>query len=168
MFRYKSFLEARLADVLNIKGEGELTNQIRKIKDMKFEFEKNLVKLITLNKRLNGKKIQFKIEWNDSVSHDLVKRISNRTSFRSVDEFNEFFKKFINKIFPDMVGKELHTGRYGFYSVEYNITLIIDFDINKYNKGNYEIRVVTILPGRIAKNIIDFIDINESFAIFDI
>jgi hypothetical protein len=97
-----------------------------------------------------------------------VKRISNRTSFRSVDEFNEFFKKFINKIFPDMAGKELNTGTYGFYSVEYNITFIIYFNINEYNKGNYKIKVVTILPGKIAKNISDFIDINESCTIFDI
>jgi len=168
MMKFKSFTEARLSDVLNIKGNGEISDNIRKMKDKQFEFNSKLVSLITLKKRVNGKKIQLKVEWNDSATHDLVQRISNRTSFTSIEEFNNFFKDFVNRIFPDKVGKELFSGKYAFYSVEYNITIIMEFNIDRYQKGDYAIRVVTLLPGRIAKNIVDFIDINESFAIFDV
>ena len=166
--KFKSFTEARLSDVLNIKGNGEISDNIRKMKDKQFEFNSKLVSLITLKKRVNGKKIQLKVEWNDSATHDLVQRISNRTSFTSIEEFNNFFKDFVNRIFPDKVGKELFSCKYSFYSVEYNITIIMEFNIDRYQKGDYAIRVVTLLPGRIAKNIVDFIDINESFAIFDV
>ena len=166
--KFKSFTEARLSDVLNIKGNGEISDNIRKMKDKQFEFNSKLVSLITLKKRVGGKKIQLKVEWNDSATHDLVQRISNRTSFTSIEEFNNFFKDFVNRIFPDKVGKELFSGKYAFYSVEYNITIIMEFNIDRYQKGDYVIRVVTLLPGRIAKNIVDFIDINESFAIFDV
>jgi hypothetical protein len=166
--KFKSFTEARLSDVLNIKGTGEISDNIRKMKDKQFEFNSKLVSLITLKKRVGGKKIQLKVEWNDSATHDLVQRISNRTSFTSIEEFNNFFKDFVNRIFPDKVGKELFSGKYAFYSVEYNITIIMEFNIDRYQKGDYGIRVVTLLPGRIAKNIVDFIDINESFAIFDV
>lgn len=168
MMKFKSFTEARLSDVLNIKGTGEISDNIRKMKDKQFEFNSKLVSLITLKKRVGGKKIQLKVEWNDSATHDLVQRISNRTSFTSIEEFNNFFKDFVNRIFPDKVGKELFSGKYAFYSVEYNITIIMEFNIDRYQKGDYGIRVVTLLPGRIAKNIVDFIDINESFAIFDV
>ena len=166
--KFKSFTEARLSDVLNIKGNGEISDNIRKMKDKQFEFNSKLVSLITLKKRVNGKKIQLKVEWNDSATHDLVQRISNRTSFTSIEEFNNFFKDFVNRIFPDKVGKELFSGKCAFYSVEYNITIIMEFNIDRYQKDDYAIRVVTLLPGRIAKNIVDFIDINESFAIFDV
>ena len=166
--KFKSFTEARLSDVLNIKGTGEISDNIRKMKDKQFEFNSKLVSLITLKKRVGGKKIQLKVEWNDSATHDLIQRISNRTSFTSIEEFNNFFKDFVNRIFPDKVGKELFNGKYAFYSVEYNITIIMEFNIDRYQKGDYAIRVVTLLPGRIAKNIVDFIDINESFAIFDV
>lgn len=168
MMDFESFNEARLSDVLNIKGDGDISDRIKKAKERQFDLDRKLVSLITLKKRVNGKKIQFKIEWNDSATHDLVKRIEERTSFVSVEEFNEFFKGFINRIFPDKVGKDVYDGKYAFYSVEHNITIIIEFEIKRYEKGDYGIRVVTLLPGRIAKNIVDFIDINESFAIFDV
>ena len=161
---YKSFLEARLSDLVNLtsKNDNELFDKIQKFKDMEFDVEKKLVKFITLKKRVNNTKIRFSIDWNDSVSHDLIKRIVNRTSFKSVEEFNTFFIDIINKVFPDQIGKDIYNkGKYAIYHKDYNITIIIAFDIEKYMNEKYEIRVVNILPGRIAKNIINFIDIVE-------
>ena len=159
---FKSFLEARLADLVNLtsKNDKELSDKIQKFKDMEFDVNKKLVKFITLKKRVNNTKLRFVIDWNDSVSHDLIKRISNRTSFKSVEEFNTFFIDIINNVFPDQIGKDIYNkGKYAIYHKTYNITVIIAFDIEKYMKKKYEISVVTILPGRIAKNIINFIDI---------
>jgi hypothetical protein len=158
--KFKLFLEARLSDILNIKGDSELASQMKKIKDAEFDLSKKLVKFITLKKRVNNKKIQFEIFWNDTATHNLTKRIQDRTSFISVEEFNQYFKNEFNKIFPDMVGKELYTtGRYTLYSSEYNFSIIMYFDIDEYTDGIYEVKVVTILPGKKGNDIIKFIDI---------
>jgi hypothetical protein len=158
--KYKLFLEARLADLLKIKGEGDLAKELNKIKDADFDLSRKLVRFITLKKRVNNKKIQFEILWNDTAKHNLVNRIKERTSFNSVEEFNEYFKSEFNKIFPDMVGKELpSTGRYSLYSKEYNFTIIMDFSIDEYIDGIYEVKIITILPGKKGNDVIKFIDI---------
>ena len=158
--KFQLFIEARLSDVLNIKGDGDLVKQMTKIKDAEFDVNKKLVRFITLKKRVNNKKIRFEIEWNDSATHNLVKRIQERTSFNSVEEFNQYFKDQFNKIFPDMVGKELlSSGRYSLYSSEYNFTIIMHFDIDEYVDGIYEVRIITILPGKKGNDVIKFIDI---------
>ena len=59
-----------------------------------------------------------------------------------------------------MVGKELYTtGRYTLYSSEYNFSIIMYFNIDEYADGIYEVKVVTILPGKKGNDIIKFIDI---------
>lgn len=158
--KYKSFLEARLSDVLKIKGEGDLANQMKTMKDAEFDLSKKLVRFITPKKRVNNKKIQFEIFWNDTATHNLTKRINDRTSFVSVEEFNQYFKGEFNKIFPDMVGKELHTtGRYTLYSGEYNFSIIIYFNLDEYSDGIFEVKVITILPGKKGNDVVKFIDI---------
>jgi|Laugresbdmm110sn_1035088.scaffolds.fasta_scaffold103682_1 hypothetical protein len=158
--KFDLFCEARLADVLNIKGSGDLVKQMTDIKDAEFDLNKKLVKLITLKKRVNNKKIQFEINWNDSATHNLVKRIKERTSFGSVEDFNQYFKGEFNRIFPDMVGKEIYvSGRYSLYSKEYNFSMIINFNIDEYADGIYEVDIITILPGKKGNNVVKFIDI---------
>lgn len=158
--KYKLFVEARLADLLNIKGDSDLAKELTKIKDAEFDISKKLVRFITLKKRVNNKKIQFEIEWNDSATHNLIKRIKERTSFNSVEDFNQYFKTEFNKIFPDMVGKEIYvTGKYSLYSTEYNFTIILDFSIDEYIDGIYEVKIITILPGKKGNDVVRFIDI---------
>lgn len=158
--KFKLFLEARLVDLLKIKGEGDLVDSIKSIKDAEFDLTKRLVRFITLRKRVGKNKIQFEINWNHTAKHDLVKRINERTSFGSVEDFNKYFKKEFNKIFPDMVGKEIYiSGRYSLYSTEYNFSIIINFNIEEYTDGIYEVDIITVLPGRKGNNVIKFIDI---------
>lgn len=157
---FKSFLEARLSSILNLKGKSELYDELKNIKDAEFDSSKKLVKLITLSKRVNNKKIQFLINWNDTATHDLIKRIKDRTSFSSIEEFNNYFKDELNKVLPDMIGKEIHTtGRYNLYSSEYNFSIIISFNIENYIKNIFSINVITILPGKKNNNILNIIDI---------
>ena len=60
-----------------------------------------------------------------------------------------------------MLGKELfRSGRYSIFLEEYNISIIIEFDLNKNMNDNYFIGIITVLPGRKGDNIIRFIDIN--------
>ena len=46
------------------------------------------------------------------------------------------------------------------YLKEYNISIIIEFDLKKNMGRNYFINVITVLPGRKGENIISFIDID--------
>jgi hypothetical protein len=157
---FKLFCEARLADLVKIKGEGDLAKNIQDIKNAEFDFTQKLVRFITLKKRVNNRKIQFEINWNNSASHNLIERINNRTSFGSVEDFNEYFKGEFNKIFPDMVGKEIYvSGRYSLYSTEYNFSIIMNFDIDEYSDGIYQVDIITILPGKKGNDVVKFIDI---------
>ena len=162
LYKFKKFNEVRLSDVLNIKSskDDSVSSEIQRLKDATFDFDKNLVKFITLKKRVNNKKVQFKINWNDTSKHDLKKRISDRTTFRTVEEFNNFFRETVNIIFPDYLGKDvLNTGRYSIYSIEYNISIIFEFNLEKWLKNEYEINIITVLPGRKGLDVIKIIDI---------
>lgn len=147
--KFKLFLEARLSDLLKVKGDSDIASEIRRLSEVEFDFSKNLTKFITLKKRLGNKKIQFSINWNDTATHSLNKRIRERTSFKSIEEFNNFFKEKINQIFPDKVGKELFSNaRYSIYSEEYNLSIVFYFSFEDFMNGKYEISVITILPGK--------------------
>jgi hypothetical protein len=158
--KFDLFCEARLSDLVNIRGEGDFAKNLKSIKDREFDPTKNLIKFITLKERVNKNKIQFSINWNNSATHNLIQRIDNRTSFKSVEEFNQYFKVEFNKIFPKMIGKEIYvSGRYSLYSKEYNFSTIMNFDIEEYADGIYEVDIITILTGKKGNNIVKFIDI---------
>ena len=160
ILKFDKFLEARLSDILKVKSKGGISDEIQRQIDLDFDFTKNLTKYITLKQRVNKRKVQFTIKWNDRVSHDIKERIKDRTSFKSIEEFNDLFKYIINKIFPKMVGKELiSTGKYSIYIKEYDISMIIYFDINKYINETYEIEVKTILTGRKGHKVNNLIEI---------
>ncbi len=147
--------EARLADMIKDLPK-ELTPPPAPPDD-------KLVTQHTCKQRFNNKKLRFKIKWNHTAEHDLNKRIAERTSFQSIKHFNEIFKKFLDKIFPSMIGKEiLVSGRYSFYFDEYNISIIISIDVDKIMMDNInEIFVITILPGDVGINIVKTIVISD-------
>ena len=89
-----------------------------------------------------------------------LKKIKERTSFRSVDHFIEYINGIFSLIFPSMCGKELYKkGRYSIYLKEYNISIIVEFDLNKNMGKNYNISIITILPGKKGNNIVKFIEL---------
>ena len=122
-----------------------------------------LVSQHTCKQRWNGKKLLFKIKWYNTAEHDLTKRIAERTSFQSIKHFNEIFKRFLDKIFPSMIGKEiLVSGRYSFYFEEYNVSIIVVIDVDNIMKNNKnEILVITILSGDVGINVVKTIVIPE-------
>ena len=143
--KYKFFLEARLSDVLNIKSDTNLSKKIQKLKDKEYDFSKKLLKSLYLDNKENGKKILFKILWNDTLLHNIQVKLKERTSFKSAEEFNSVLRIVINKIFPKMAEKDLNkTGRYAIYLKEYNITIIAGFKLS--NKKL--LTIYTILNGK--------------------
>ncbi len=151
------FLEARFSNLVKIKtdAKSDIEKSIKKSQESEFDFSKNLVKFITLNTRVNNKKVRMEIKWNHDANHNLFTRISNRTSFKSVNEFNDYFKKLINKFFPSEVGKDIFgDGLYSIYDREHNMTIVFYIDTDDFLINDvYEIKIVTILTGeRYNKN----------------
>jgi len=146
--------EARLADL--IKDLPKELNPPPTEPDVK------LLSQHTCKQRWNGKKLLFKVKWYNTSEHDLTKRIAERSSFQSIKHFNEIFKRFLDKIFPSMIGKEiLVSGRYSFYFEEYNVSIIIVIDVDGIMKNNNnEILVITILPGDVGIKVVKTIVIS--------
>jgi hypothetical protein len=121
------------------------------------EIPVKLTSLHTCKKRLNNKKIQIKINWNHSVEHDIIRRVKERTTFDSIKDFNQFFKNLLDKIFPNMIGKEIIVnGRYAFYFPPYyNFTVIMSINIDQIMLNqSFEVFVITIIPGDIAVDVV--------------
>ena len=161
---YQAFIEARLSDVLklDIKRPSEFSDRLQKEKDRIFQIERDLVKFITLDRRINNKRMRFRISYNDNAQHSLMKRIENRTQFKSVQEFNDILTKGIKEIFPESINTLItQTGKYGIRFNEYNFSVVFFFDMRNYLKTINEIKIVTVLPSlEIIETIFDF-DISE-------
>lgn len=157
ILKFDLFVEARFFDLVNLKnnvGVSNVEQTIKNFQEMEFDSSKELIKHIKLDNKMGDEVIKMKIEWNNSASHNLIKRISNRTSFISVEEFNEYFKNIINKLFPQEVGKIFFkSGIYSLYDKEHNMTIVIYIDTIAFTeKGRYKIKVLTVLPGRKEKD----------------
>ena len=153
---YNLFLEARLSDLITtLKGDSDLVSQISRAKEEEFDLQKKLPQEIQLDNDSN-----LNLNWYNTATHDLVKKIKERTSFRSVEHFIEYINEIFSLIFPSMCGKELYKkGRYSIYLKEYNISIIVEFDLNKNMGKNYNISIITILPGKKGNNIVKFIEL---------
>lgn len=152
--------EANIGDIMKIKGStaSELLQSIEQKRIKKFDKSQKLPTFIKLE---NGQTLEC--SWYDTAVHDLVDRISSRTNFRSIEDFVDAMKSEMSVVFPNMVGKELlKTGRYSLYLVEWNSSLIVEFDLNKNMGKNFFISVVTVLPGRVGKDVISIIDVSSA------
>ena len=116
--KFELFNEASISDISKLSGNNKL---IKSYIDKKFEVEKNLIRFLTLDKRVNNKKLRFKISYHDTVYHIITKKIGDRTSLKSIDHFNEILKIMINTIIQSEyldINK-----KYGCYFEEYNFTI---------------------------------------------
>ena len=149
--------EARLIDLI--------TNLPKEFKDSVPPPSDNnkLVSQHTLKTRVQNQKVRVKINWNDKASHDLKLRIKDRTNFQNLEEFNKYFKEFLDKIFPSMIGKEISVdGNYGFYFREKDVTFIIQINVKDMLYNNiYNIYVRTVKSGYSAINVVKVIVIEE-------
>ena len=158
---YKDFFEAKLSDISKVSGFGNIIKQIKDYQEMDFDMERALLRFTTLNKRMGKNKIRMELTWNHNASHSIIKRIKQRTSFKSVEEFNNNLKEILNKIFPDKIGTDIFkNGKYSIYDKEHDNSIIFTIDINKFINGEYKIMIITVLPGiRDDENTIKIIEI---------
>ena len=154
----KEYLEeVKLSDILRVSGEkNDLYAYIEKEKSKEFEVDKELPTQLTLKKRYNNKKIKVYFNWYDTSEHDLMKRIKERTSFKTITEFTKVFNNVFNYLLPDELGVGIReNGRYAVDLNEYNITIIFQINLNNFNNKQIDIKIITLLPkGQTDKNTI--------------
>ena len=155
ILNYKEFLEARIFDMSKIKldSDSKLYKDLVKIPNIKFENDCELLKKFTSKKYFNKNKITLDIKWNNHKDHDMIKRIKERTNFKSTNEFNIYIKLILNKIYPDHINDMVVNGKYCFYDSEYNISIII-FKNDNYLKN---IKIITIINGLNDFDVVDVI-----------
>jgi hypothetical protein len=144
---WTSFLEARLSDIANLKGFDTKTKSEWGF-DKEFDLSSNLVKIISTNKRVGGKKLQFKITYFDDYHHSISERIRDRTSLKSVEEFNIVLKETLNKLVEED-DEFIFDRKYAVYLKEYRFIIVftLDYDLKELN-------IYTILPGSNVNNVV--------------
>jgi hypothetical protein len=153
--------EVRFSDIVKIKNsDSDAAINIHKMASKAKDFTGKLLRYVPLKSSKPGKPEMIAIDYNDTVEHDLRKRISERTNFTSTDEFNFFFREFLNEIFPYEVGKSLNkSGRYSLYSIEHDFSIIVYFNLERWTNGIKELNLITILPKRTGLDVVDIVDI---------
>jgi hypothetical protein len=141
IFNFREFLleEVRLEDVL--KTDSVYINSFKKTGFNSSErFKTNIMV------KLDDDNMMFRILWNNNSKHDLIKRIKERTSLKSTEEFNELFEKSVNELFDEHFA--LNIKSYALFFVEYNFSIIVEVKIE-----DKSIKVATILPGTCSTNV---------------
>lgn len=144
---WNAFLEARLSDIVNLKGfNDEMKSKWGFDKD--FNMSINLVKIISTNKRIGHRKLQFRITYFDDINHSIVDRIRNRTSLKSNEEFNIILKDVLNRLVEEDYNF-IFDKKYAVYLEEYRFVIVftLDYDLKELN-------IYTILPGSNVSNVV--------------
>jgi hypothetical protein len=125
-----NIFEARLEDLLVLKTDNDMFD---KFINKDFNNDVKLLKYVyikTYNKKLY-------IDWFDVKKHSFIQRIKERTPFKSVSEFNNYFKYLINYLFNNKFNEFENKSHYKnlrstfcIYSKEYNFYIPISY---KYN-----------------------------------
>jgi len=139
VIKFKNFIleEVRLEDVLKSKND-----YINSFVSNNFNSSAELSKFINL--KIDGVLNDFRLLYNNNKNHDLIKRIKERTSLKSTEEFNTLIKKGLKELFEY---NEIDKKSYALFYEEYNFVVIIELKIiDKY------IKIATILPGSSESN----------------
>jgi len=131
--KFKIFEEASLRDLLVLK-----TDKTNKDDDMRhFIASKKIVPFVAdvpfLDKfEIND--VTVHLNYNNTKEHDLLKRIENRTDFKSVTEFNEFYKQTLYVLLTELLPRRTYrhgNRRYSISFVERDFLFLVGMDLNK-------------------------------------
>lgn len=68
------------------------------------------------------------LRWNDIRSHPMIERIKDRTSFKSISEFNSFIEKAFNDLFDNHFNEIDNDGRYALHFLINKFYLLVDIN----------------------------------------
>ena len=148
ILNYELFLEVRLSDISTIIGDKDLFNN--NISDDYF------LKFKTISNRINNKKIRLSIKWNHTLKHDLIKRIYERTSLKSIKELNFLLNNGLDELYKNNV-TYISNNRFSLWFSEYDISIIVDIE---YDRNN--INIITILHGKATQNVKNIIELKST------
>jgi len=93
-----------------------------------FKFDQELLDKIDI---IEYNKIIF-IQWNNTINHNLIKKIADRSEINSISELNEIFERSIKEIIPKEIGYGItRTGDYDIYLKNRNIHIIVELDYDE-------------------------------------
>ena len=135
--------EAKIRDCIEktkkskYESNPDIESYINKNVNRKFEDDSPLL----YNVYLEDYDINLKFEYYDTPAHSIKEKIKDRTSLKSVSEFNDVFEKTIKTIIPDKLGigidKIDNKGCYALYLIENKFFFLIDIDPNSLIEGYF-------------------------------
>jgi hypothetical protein len=153
--KFLIYIESRFSDVATLKSDsGSFHDRIKSEINKTFIDDKDFIKYYTLKQRINNKKIRFNIDFHHNIKHNLKNRLRSRTTLKNIDEFNELIRNILDFLFPDKIDSLRRKGKYGIYFREYNFTVIFAFDIYEFVEDNYNLKIISIIPGYTEENLI--------------
>lgn len=99
------------------------------------------------------------LKWNDTKYHNMIDRISNRTSFCSISEFNDFIIFAFNELFNSHFDEITKTGRYALFFPYNTFYIIIDIDYDNLFSKYTQFFISTITNS--SPNNLTIIEIND-------
>lgn len=138
LLNFKLFVEAKLANLATFIGK-EIPNLDKEFDDQDFI---STIKLDKYNKTI-------KVDWNNTVNHNLKDKIKNRSQIISISEFNEIFENIIKELFYDRFDEiEEDIDTYDLFLTESKIHILVILNYRQLFKDKSNIFVLTILPNQ--------------------
>lgn len=142
-------------------------NQILSQNQKKFIVDKDFIKTMYID----GETLRFR--WNHSPSHNLFEKIRDRTSLKSISEFNDIFVQTIKQIIPSKLKNVIDKdGCYALHLKENKFYILIQIDPEALINGfivnywgvsiEYHSFIVTIHNQSTIENFYKIIDIDDS------
>lgn len=142
-----SIFESRFSDLATITRIGNTTEDDEFYKTARSNVDNSFIKDESLIEKVychNPRKV-VRIKWNSSTTHNIVQKIKERTTHRSVSEFNDIFQQVIESIIPSEIGNQIdRSGTYALYLNEHHYYILIEIDYNRIFDTSPMIFVVTI------------------------
>ena len=148
IIKFKIFEEVRFEDVM--ESDSIYINSFKK---EFFDSSNDFIKYMTL--RIDNVKMRFNFNYNHTENHNLKRRINDRTSLKSIDEFNSILKKSITELFLEKIDFINGDGSYSLYFKEYDFSIILNI-----NQNTREIFIKTVSMGLDSINVKNIIEIN--------
>lgn len=144
---------AKIRDISKSKNK-----EILKKLNIEFKADNRLIFDIFLK---NSNKHLF-IKWNDVEKHIMLDRIEDRTSFKSISEFNEYIKKVFNDLLDNHFYEIDNSGRYALHLIENNFYLLVDINYDNLFK-EYTQFVIPTISITTPNNVHKIIEINDEY-----
>jgi hypothetical protein len=141
---------AKFRDVLSTKDI-----KIKEISNKNFKIDDRLIPVITLEK-INK---NIFIKWNETKEHSISNRIKERTSFKSISEFNEIINDGFKQMFDNNFNEIDSSNRYALHFNANKFYLLVDINYENLFSEYTQFFIPTITLS--SPNIYKIFEINE-------